>query len=188
MSRSIQRVRGFSLAEIVVAIAIIALLAAVVIPTMGKRLSEGESGALASTIASLRDGILEYRTDVRRYPTNLRYLTAAPVSATDLCGQSVPSSFLSGWKGPYINRTITVSGLKVNDATVSDAVALSPGVFTATTTGELSIQVTDVDSTVARRIEGESDVSADFTAGTIRWTHVANGRGTLFLVIPVRGC
>jgi prepilin-type N-terminal cleavage/methylation domain-containing protein len=182
------RRRGFTLAEILVTIAIVAVLAAVVVPTIGKRLSEGESASLASTLASLRDGILEYRADVRRYPTNLRYLSSAPVSATDLCAQSVPSSFLASWKGPYVDRAITTSGLKVNDGTVADAIALSPSTFTATTTGELSIEVSEVDSTVARRIERESDVTLDFTAGTIRWTHLGNGRGKLSLVIPARGC
>jgi prepilin-type N-terminal cleavage/methylation domain-containing protein len=180
--------RGFSLIEILVAMAIVALILAVLVPVVFRRVTEGESSSIARTLDALQEGVLEYRADVRRYPTHLRYLTAAPGSATDICGQTVPASFLSSWKGPYIDRSIGTSGVLVDDMTVLDSIARSPTTFTASTTGELSLRVQDVDSTVARRVEREMDVTLDFAAGTIRWTNVANGRGILQLVIPVRGC
>jgi prepilin-type N-terminal cleavage/methylation domain-containing protein len=179
---------GFSLAEILIAIAIIALLVAVIVPTVTSRIRDGQGSAIAGTVSGLREGLLEYRADVRRYPTHLRYLSAAPGSATDICGQTVPASFLAGWKGPYVNRAIGTTGLKVDEVTVLDSIVRTPTTFTAATTGELSIRVQDVDSAVARRIERQHDVTEDFTAGTIRWTNVANGIGLLQLVVPVRGC
>lgn len=179
---------GFSLAEILVAIAIIALLLAVIVPTVTSRIRDGQGSAIARTVSSLRDGLLEYRADVRRYPTHLRYLSAAPGSATDICGQAVPASFLANWKGPYVNRAIGTTGIKVDEATVLDSIVRTPTTFTATTTGVLAIRVEEVDSAVARLIERDHDVAADFTAGTIRWTNVANGVGILQLVVPVRGC
>lgn len=180
--------RGFTLPEILVAIAIIALLAAIVTPMVFRRLSEGESSAAAQTLDGLREALLEYRADVRRYPTHLRYLSVAPGSATDICGQTVPTSFLGSWKGPYINRAIGTTGLAVDDMLILDSVVRTPTTFTSTTSGELSIRMQNVDSTVARRIESGQDVTADFAAGTIRWTHTAGGRGILQLVIPARGC
>jgi prepilin-type N-terminal cleavage/methylation domain-containing protein len=181
-------VRGLTLPEIIVVMTIIALLAAIVVPTVIGRIREGSAGSIGQTIDALRNGVLEYRADVRRYPTHLRYLSAAPGSATDICGQTVPASFLTAWKGPYVNRTIGTTGLKLDDVTVLDSIVRTPTTFTASTTGELSIRVQDVDSIIARRIKRDQDITTDFTTGTIRWTNVLNGIGILQLIIPVRGC
>jgi prepilin-type N-terminal cleavage/methylation domain-containing protein len=188
MKRSRTLQGGFSIMEILIALAIIALLLAVLIPVFFRRLSEGESGSIAGTLDALRNGVLEYRADVRRYPSHLRYLTAAPGSAADICGQTVPASFLAAWKGPYVNRAIGTGGLVVDDMTVLDSIVRTPTTFTATTTGELSLRVSNVDSTVARSIERGQDATLDFNAGAIRWTVTAGSRGILQLVVPARGC
>lgn len=184
------RVRGggFSLAEILVALGIIALLLAVVLPTVVRRVTDGEAGAVATTLDALRQGLLEYRADVRRYPTHLRYLSAVPGSASDICGQTVPTAFLATWKGPYVNRSIGTAGLLVDDMTVLDSIVRTPTTFTASTVGELALRVDNVDSTVARRVERQHDATLDFAAGTIRWTNVSGGRGILQMVVPARGC
>jgi len=174
--------------EILVALAIIALILAAVVPMVASRLSDGEAGSVASTLGALRNGVLEYRADVRRYPTHLRYLSAAPGAAVDICGQTVPASFLSGWKGPYVNRSIGTAGIAISDMTVLDSIVRNPGTFTASTTGELAIRVDNVDSVVARRIERDQDATLDFNAGTIRWTQTSGTRGTLSMILPARGC
>ena len=179
---------GFTLLEIVIVLVVLALLAGALVPAILGRLSQGQAGSLATTLDALREGVLEYRADVRRFPTHLRYLSSPPGTAVDICDRTVPPSFLAEWKGPYLNRSIGSSGLQVGTATVLDSIVRSPATFTASTVGELIIQVADVDSSVARSVEREQDVTPDFAAGTIRWTHVLAGRGTLQLVIPARGC
>ena len=186
--KSDRTTRGFSLVEILVALAIIAAVAAILIPGVANRVRQSESSSIAATLDALRAGILEYRADVRRYPTNLQYLSEQPANAEDICGRDVPAGFLANWKGPYVNRPITAAGLKVADATIVDAISLSPLTFTATTSGELTIQVQEVDSAVARSIERGVDTTLDFATGTIRWTDVSGGRGTLSFIIPARGC
>lgn len=174
--------------EVLVTMVIVALIFAVLSPMVARRLSDGEAGSAASTLDALRQGVLEYRADVRRYPTHLRYLSAPPGSAADICGQTVPSAFLSVWKGPYVNRSIGTSGIVISDMTVLDSIVRTPSTFTASTTGELAIRVNNVDSTVARRIEREQDATLDFGAGAIRWTQTAGTRGILSMVLPARGC
>lgn len=164
------------------------LLAGALFPAILGRLTQGQAGSLATTIDALRQGVLEYRADVRRFPTHLRYLSSPPATAVDICGRTVPTSFLTEWKGPYVSRSVGSSGLRVGTATVLDSIVRSPATFTASTVGEIVIRVTDVDSSVARSIEREQDVTPDFAAGTIRWTHVLSGQGILQLVIPARGC
>ena len=183
-----KRNAGFTLVEIMVIMAILAVFASFIIPGLFSRIGDSEASSLAGTLDALRSGVLEYRADVRRYPTHLRYLSEPPSSASDLCGRTVPAAFLSQWKGPYVNRSITTAGVKIADATVVDAMSPSPATFTATTTGELLILVQDVDSAVARDVERHIDTTLDFTDDAIRWTNVSGGRGTLSMVLLARGC
>ena len=184
-----RRAHGFTLLEVVIALAIVALVGAVVVASLAGRVRDSRSAAVAQTMATLSDGILQYRADVRRYPKNLTLLATAPVGVTDLCNQAVPTTFLSAWRGPYVKGVILATGIKIQEITVNDALELSPvGPYTATTNGALVIVAQDVDSTIARELETRFDGNADYTAGTIRFVHVASGQGTLRFATPVRGC
>jgi general secretion pathway protein G len=181
--------RAFTLLEIVVALVVVAMLGAVIVSAIGGRIQDSKSAALAQTLSTLSAGVLEYRADVRRYPKNLRLLSTAPSGVTDLCNQTVPASFLTNWQGPYTRSTFLPSGLVLQEMTVSDTMELSPvGPYTASTNGALLIVTRDVDSTVANELEGRFDGNNDWAAGTIRFTHVASGKGTLRFATPVRGC
>ena len=185
--------RGFTTLEILVVLAVLAILAAVVGRSVVGSVNSGRSAGLAESLAALRDGVFRYREDVRRWPTNLSYLSAQPVAATDLCGRTVPPGFLNGWSGPYAARTITASGIPVGDAVIQDA--LEPSVvFGIETTGTLSIVVTEVDSVVAARLEVANDgavAAGVYGTGVIRWTDTApagDHRGTLRYGLAIRGC
>ena len=190
LDSSLQPSRGFTLLEVVVALAILALLGAVILSAAGGRIREGRAASTAQTLSTLRDGILQYRTDVRRYPRNLRYLSTSPiVGVTDLCNQTVPSSLRSLWRGPYTNISILASGLAVQEMVVSDTVELDPvGPYTVSTSGAIVIVTRDVDSTIARELETQYDGNSDWSGGTIRFSHLAAGKGTLRFAVPVKGC
>ncbi len=99
---------GFTLAEVLIAIAIIALLAAVTIPTFMARITSGEGQALASELGALGEGIRRYQENVGAYPPRLDYLSVLPATPTDICS---PPAALSnreqaGWRGPYVTRNI----------------------------------------------------------------------------------
>ena len=178
------RRRAFSLAEILVALALIAVVAAVVYPSVAGQLRSGQSAALGNQLDNLRQAITNYRQNVQRLPNNLAELSTAPL-ATDLdaCG-TVLGANNALWRGPYINRII-VGNLPVGDAIILTALTRIPATG-ATTPGLLQITVAGVSQNNATDLEQEFDGNADFTGGTIQWTSL--GVDTLKFLIPIRGC
>ncbi|MDR2990625.1 MAG: type II secretion system major pseudopilin GspG [Burkholderiaceae bacterium] len=84
--------RGFTLIEILVVIAIIAMLAAIVGPAVMNKLGGAKSKTAAIQIADIDKALDLFKLDVGRYPTNvegLQALVSAPPTA-------------NGWNGPYL--------------------------------------------------------------------------------------
>ena len=84
--------RGFTLIEMLVVIAIIAMLAAVVGPAVITRFGGAQSDTARIQIADISKAMDLFRLDVGRYPTNsegLQALVTNPGSAP-------------GWNGPYL--------------------------------------------------------------------------------------
>ena len=84
--------RGFTLIEILVVIAIIAMLAAIVGPAVMNKLGGAKSKTAAIQIADIDKALDLFKLDVGRYPSNvegLQALVSAPPTA-------------NGWNGPYL--------------------------------------------------------------------------------------
>lgn len=175
--------RAMTMVEILLALAILAILAAVVIPTTAGQLRQGHSSALASQLVNLRDAIGNYRENVGAYPVSLSQLTTQPVAGSDdSCGIDLSGAEIAGWRGPYINQNI-VGNMPVGNASVAAALTR---VTVSGTTGLLRISATGVDPDIAADLEAQFDGNANFGTGTILWT--STGGGTLTFQIPVRGC
>ena len=180
---------AFTMVEILVALAIIAILAAILVPTVGSQLRQGKSTAVANQLSNLRSSIDAYRQNVVRFPLVLTVLTTLPgATAVDACGTVVPAANRALWRGPYLNDNI-LGDFPVGDATILNQLVRIPAAG-AGAPGILEILAINVDSTVAADLEAQFDgtpiVAASYTTGTIQWT--AAGLDTLKFLIPIRGC
>lgn len=174
--------RGMTIVEILLAIAILAILAAVVLPTTAGQLRQGHATALANQLSNLREAIGNYRENVGAYPVSLVQLTTQPVAgANDSCGAPLSNPEINGWRGPYINQNI-VGNMPVGNAVIA-ATLTRVAVGSAAV---LRIHAGRVDQDIAATLEAQFDGNANFASGTVLWT--AAGDDTLTFQIPIRGC
>jgi prepilin-type N-terminal cleavage/methylation domain-containing protein len=187
-----RRKNGFSLAEILVAIAIIAVVAAVVIPSIGGQLRSGDESRVQQDMVSLRTAIEQFLADVRRYPKSVGQLTNAPTTAhSGLVGGVYATGQVGRWRGPYITKD-SVSALKTGyDANISSvfdtlSLPISGLTFSATGTRYLRLILAGFDSTNALRLDQKMD-DGDLLTGQIRWTVSTATADTLYyLTLPVQ--
>lgn len=176
------RHRGMTIVEVLIALAILAIIAAVVLPTTAGQLRDGHAAALANQLANLRDAIGNYRQNVGAYPISLTQLTTQPLAgSTDACNTALSAAELNAWRGPYINQNI-VGNMPVGSAVVVAALTRAP----SGSIGLLQIRAARVENDIASDLEEQFDGNGNFATGTIRWT--AAGDDTLTFEIPIRGC
>jgi len=195
--------RAFTMAEILAAVAIVAIMGAVVIPAMMTKIRSASTAALAQTLFALSQGVFQYRRAVTVYPPGLNYLASGPTtSTTDACGTTGIGSNANSWRGPYITREVPTAGVQIGDALIENSLRRVTG---AGSTVYLLIDVAGVERKVATDLESEFDTgAADSTSGTIRWTSssisytagsiVSNipaaspGTVNLSFAMPISGC
>lgn len=105
---------GFTLIEILVVIAVIAMLAALVAPNVFQHVGTAKDATARSQIELLGAALDAYRLDNGRYPTTEQGLDALQLQPTF---QPLPSN----WRGPYLRKAVPV------DPWGTPFIYLSPG-------------------------------------------------------------
>ncbi len=85
---------GFTLMEVIVAVAIVAIMAGAVAPVVFKQINAARSEATTRELSSIEAGLLAYYEDTGRFPTEAQGLNALVVDPG-----------VAGWKGPYVQTT-----------------------------------------------------------------------------------
>jgi len=102
------RLIGFTLAEILVALALIALLAAVLLPTVAGQILKGDAARVQQDLSAVRGGIDQFLADVHRYPGKYSDLstkiTTTLSTHADINGAAYVSGLVSKWSGPYVTK------------------------------------------------------------------------------------
>jgi len=180
------RRRGFTLAEMLIALAIVAVMAAMLYPAMSAQLRRGQGAATASALSNFRDAMVAYRGNVQDYPRTLSQLTNALVAtATDACGNVLSAAQRNAWRGPYLTQNIS-GNAAVGDGLALDTLIRNPATDAAVAPGTLILRVINVDSTVAVDVDRQFDGTVDLTSGTILWS--STGLDTLKFNIVIRNC
>jgi general secretion pathway protein G len=94
--RKLSRKRGFTLLELLVVVAIIALLVGYVAPRYFSQIGKSEIGLARAQIDSLEKALDQYRLDTGHYPSTDQGLAAL---------QAQPANEPK-WGGPYMRKTI----------------------------------------------------------------------------------
>ncbi|MGZ0190292.1 MAG: type II secretion system major pseudopilin GspG [Alphaproteobacteria bacterium] len=85
--------KGFTLIEIMVVVAVIALLSAMIGPTLFNKVQQAEETRVAQDIRAIESALKFYRLDNYRYPTQGQGVNALI---------NVPIGAVDRWNGPYL--------------------------------------------------------------------------------------
>ena len=170
-----RRRTGFSLAEILVAITIVAFLTAMLVPTIYGRLQSARADAIIGELQGLQNGLMRFYTDVGRYPARLDMLNTLKSSDGDSCGLvAIPDLNIARFRGPYVNRSIVmanfpiVTKFAIATGDSIDSVLARLNITTATGTQRvLQISVYGPEQAVADDIDRKVDGTVDATHGII---------------------
>ena len=178
---------GFTLAEILVALAIIATLAAVLVPAVTGQIMKGEVNRAIQDITNIRTGIEQFVADVHRYPGKVSHLaTQITALQLDVNNSTYPNNLVNRWKGPYLGRDTLPGGYQTGfGAVVRDSLVkltFQAGVSYAT------VVIAGITQTDFNRIDAEIDGTVGATTGLLRWvTGGGSGVDTVkFLTIPIQ--
>ena len=178
---------GFTLAEVLVTLAIIAVMAAVLLPALNSQLSKGDTGRLTSDLTNIQTAAQAFVSDVHRYPTSVSELTTA-ITATstsmDITGggisTTIPATLVAKWKGPYLTKDVlgNTAGGAIS-ATFTNVLNTTNSVY------YLTVSVTGVSLSDFNAIDAILDEGATgSTTGSVRYN---SGSSTLtFLALPLQ--
>jgi prepilin-type N-terminal cleavage/methylation domain-containing protein len=179
--------RGFSLGEILVAIAIVAVIAAVVIPSVGSQLKTGDESRVQEDLVHLRGAAEQFLADVRRYPLTIGQLVRRPTATANngsLDGTVYTTPQINRWRGPYLSKDSVSAHLSGFDAQIN--YVFTNEVHTPSSQNYLVITIPTFDTVMATNIDQRMDDGAKST-GQIIWVAAASPTTTLkYFAIPIQ--
>lgn len=196
--------RGFTLVEVAVAAALIAILAAATVPTFVDFLDQRDVETTAKTLSSLATGLATYQSTVRTSGTNATYPhrlyeLSTTIVTTDSNSCGVRYSAVAGGAGTLVSTWTTgapyapfvlqsMAGYQTPIGLIQDLLVRSPN---NASVGTLAIVMPTIDSVDALRLERYVDgddgkLAANQTAGTFRINSFdGNGHANVSYVLPV---
>jgi len=192
------RFRGaFTVLEILISLALIAVMAAVLVPSLMTRVRDARTSALAQTLFTLGQALFEYKKAVTAYPPTLDLLSTKPLStSTDACGVTqIGNTNANNWRGPYVSRVLVTGGVNIGDATISNTLRVQTGPPRI-----LFIDVAAVEAASTTDLEAQFDgtTANPATTGAIQYTTAAipatgvpaapAGTFNVSYGIPISGC
>lgn len=122
------RAPAFTILEVVVAIAVLATLAAVLVPGIANYLESQGISSTVTTLKSIAKADTTFKTAVTFYPKRISHLGAliltTDTTSCDGLGAATPTTLFgaknTSWLGPYFPRAVPKSGLPVPLGVIND--------------------------------------------------------------------
>lgn len=174
---------GFTLPEVLVTIAIVATLAAVLLPALNNQLSKGDAGRLTNDIVAVQTAVGAFGSDVRRYPLDLTDLKTKPASGDlDVLSNAFGSKLIDKWRGPYLSKDLDSGG-----EIPTGFGAKIKATFTSSNyngINYLTISVSPLTLAEFNNIDQIIDESANTSTGQLRYT--ASTTTADFYAVPIQ--
>jgi len=154
---------GFTLIEVVVAVAIVAIMAAAITPLAYREITRAREEATLDELAALRNGLLEFYEDTGRFPSEAEGL-----------GALLTDPGANGWQGPYVGGG---NGLPLVEAT-TDAWG-DPYLY--------DLRPTTVPAGAADLIVASGGIDGAVTFGSVGGTWTVGGAGDDLLALVAVG-
>lgn len=185
-----RKARGFTLAEILIALALIALLAAVLLPTVAGQILKGDAGRVMQDLDAVRGGIEQFLADVHRYPGKYsdlsKQVVAADAGHLDIYGNQYTAGLASKWSGPYVTKDTMSAVVETGfGGTIQNGFTRN-----ANTNGVEYVTVRIVGISrpdywrVDELIDGAADTTTAKSTGLLRITTV--GDTTKYFAVPIQ--
>jgi type II secretory pathway pseudopilin PulG len=167
----------------VVGLAIVAVMAAVLIPALHSHIEDARINKIASDLTSIADAIREYDKHMGTYPIDLSQLVTKPVAQTDAnsCGVKLTAAEVVLWRGPYLPSAAPY--LEGEDTIFA---ALSRKASTTKDADILQILVRQPSKSTVNELDSLFDRDTDLNAGTITWSSTSPAR--MIFGIPIQSC
>lgn len=183
---------GFTLAEILIALALIAVLAAVLLPSVAGQIMKGDAGRVQQDLAVIRTGIDQFLADVHRYPRRYSHLySPITIAQKDINGTTFPAGLVAKWAGPYVNRDLTAGVIQTGfGASIQDSLDKVPNVGPSTPPYYVTVRIFGIDSAGFVRLDNDIDGPSAWatarTTGLLRWNTGGGIDTTTYLVSPIQ--
>ncbi len=187
MKRSHRLGRGFTLMEVAVAAAILAMLAAVTSPYLVEFIDKQQAQTTADKLAALAAGVAAFENNVHSgaaataltYPGRIGELanaiTASNASYRNSCGVNFNATAVTGWNsfGPFVTFYVdSTNGYSTPLGMVSDAMVRNPTTANGSSTGAgtLALRMIAIDSSDAVDLDLIVDGGDGGASGVLRYT------------------
>jgi prepilin-type N-terminal cleavage/methylation domain-containing protein len=183
---------AFTLVEVIVALAVILILAAVAVPQLGGFLDQKRVEETATLLDEISDALYgpgSFQDNVGANASRLSFLSAPIVNGDDdSCGTNYSNGERADWPdgGPYVNFVIDpIDGLATPIGQAQDQ-------LTRVTGGGTWLRITwpnTVTLADAQALDVHIDGALNAATGAVRWTPQAGtDMATLQYDVPVSGC
>ncbi len=184
--------RGFTLPEVLVSITLVAVLAAVVVPTIASQIKKSEPTRVGNDLLAIRGAVEQFLSDVRRYPNSVGQLTnAIATGKTALVGANYGNAEANRWRGPYLNKDSVqadTTGYGLAFKTPFDTMSLGiTGASRAAGNVYMILQLVGADSLNTAQVDALFDDGSPIR-GSIRWAKsstVGQPDTLRYLLLPV---